>query len=493
MKHIRNALCILMTAAMILLAACSSAEPAADAGADITETAAETAIQETESAEKLVLPDGIDYKGAKVRVYLEGYLSEDFNVFYTPETEIGEVVNDAACDRTRQVEEMLNIDIEYVTSAKNDMSALMNSVVSYAGEFDLASSVSNFLVSYIAPGYLTDIYGLEGIDTERSWWLPNINSELEIEGGLYMASGYFDMATFSRTSAVFFSTKLAEDYSLGDFYALVEGDKWNYDAMFKLAAAVSSDLDGDGQWTDADQYGLCGGFNMNSMLIIASGYHFTKLDGDGRRVVSGCNEKLLGFNTMLYETYQKEWYYNCYPYKGTNKFSEAATKFTDDKYLFFLQDISNTRQFSADMDNYGILPIPKYDEHQDEYYAYSRPSVTSVPFDAKDPVMSSYVTEALNYTSKQLVLPAYYDIALSAKYTSTPEAAQMLDIIFAGAAVDFAQLWYTELKISPNLHNSVGIIEDYASWYESISESFNTNLENLLTRINEMQTARGEA
>ena len=137
MKHIRNALCILMTAAMILLAACSSAEPAADAGADITETAAETAIQETESAEKLVLPDGIDYKGAKVRVYLEGYLSEDFNVFYTPETEIGEVVNDAACDRTRQVEEMLNIDIEYVTSAKNDMSALKNSVVSYAGEFDL--------------------------------------------------------------------------------------------------------------------------------------------------------------------------------------------------------------------------------------------------------------------------------------------------------------------------------------------------------------------
>lgn len=483
----------LFSLALALLTICSAAAcggggsttvPPAESGSQ-TETAAPAT---TEAKEVLGIPDTLRYSGEKVTLYTEGYLSEDFSYFYLPEDESGEVVNDAAAQRTRALEERLNVNLEYSAQARGNVNAYRASVQAGDGAYDLVSAIVNYMTPCVAAGECADLYGYPVVDTERSWYLPYVNAELEIEDALYLVCGYFDMATLARTSCVFFSPKVAEDNKLGDLYDYVLKDTWNYDTMLSLAEKCAADVNGDGTWDEKDRYGLCGGYNMNSMLIIATGYHFTKLENDAR-VISGINDKIVNFNKMLYETYAKTWYYNCYPYGGKNGFADAAKRFEQDAYLFFLQDVSYAKDFAGEMEAYGILPIPKYGADQAEFFSYCRPTTTSIPADAKNPELSATVLEALNYYSREILLPAYYEIALSSRYASTPEASQMLDIVFANAAVDFAQLWYTNLKISPNLHNSIGVMEDYVSWYESIRGTFTTNLAALLESVAAVQEA----
>lgn len=76
------------------------------------------------------------------------------------------------------------------------------------------------------------------------------------------------------------------------------------------------------------------------------------------------------------------------------------------------------------MDDYGILTIPKYQAEQKDNMSYCRPAMTAVPSDTKDSELSGILPEALNSESKKTVLPAYYDIALSNRYTSTPETSK---------------------------------------------------------------------
>ena len=152
-------------------------------------------------------------------------------------------------------------------------------------------------------------------------------------------------------------------------------------------------------------------------------------------------------------------------------------------HLFFLQDISYTQRFSADMDDYGILPIPKYTASQEAYMSYCRPSISVIPADVKDPEFSSVILEALQHESQSSLLPVYCDVALSYRYASSKEAAEMLQLIFSNTACDFAQIWYPAINVRPNLHNSIGITENYASYFAGVEQTFNTNLEILMDQI----------
>ncbi len=477
-------LVLLMTAPMSACSGTDSGTSDPSSGVKTPGTVPEETEAETVPPETDDLPEK-DYAGADVLIYSEGYLTNDYHNFYNIYEETGSVVNDAAYQRNRTIEERFNVKLGYTDDApKEDMSTFKNSVAAGAMEYDLVSGIGTFLTQCISAGYLQDLNNLAYVNLGKSYYQHYINEEMEMLGKQFTASGYFDMATMARTAVTFFSTKLAEDFGLGNLYSLVGTNEWTFDKMLSLAAASSVDTDGDGTMTEADQYGLCGGFNMNSLLIVSTGYRFTAKNDDGTRRSAGYTEELLDFNNLLLDTYSQNWYYNCYIYGDKNHYNDVAVpNFIQNKYLFFLYDISWAQNFAAEMDDYGILPIPKYKTEQSDYMSYCRPAMTAVPSDAKDSELSGILLEALNYESKQMVLPAYYDIALSNRYASSPEASAILDTIFANVACDFAQNWYGALGLSPNLHTSIGINPDYVSYYEGIQKVFDKKLTDIFDTV----------
>lgn len=91
---------------------------------------------------------------------------------------------------------------------------------------------------------------------------------------------------------------------------------------------------------------------------------------------------------------------------------------------------------------YGILPMPKYDEAQEQYMtnAWDQYSVYGIPKTVGDESLTliGVVTEALAAETYKTVFPVYYDVVLKNRYSADPDAANMVDLIMAGRNFDFA-------------------------------------------------------
>ena len=109
---------------------------------------------------------------------------------------------------------------------------------------------------------------------------------------------------------------------------------------------------------------------------------------------------------------------------------------------------AETSEFRNMQDDYGILPVPKYDEKQKEYYTFSHDQYTvfMVPKTVADPEMSGAVLEALAYESYYSVQPVYYDLVLRGRYANDPESRAMLDMITTNIRVDPS--WIYGMQIS---------------------------------------------
>ena len=89
--------------------------------------------------------------------------------------------------------------------------------------------------------------------------------------------------------------------------------------------------------------------------------------------------------------------------------------------------------------NFGIVPIPKYDENQENYHSLVNPFtgvLLGVPKSADDLERVSIILEALAAESKYTLQPAYYDVVLQRKYVRDDESSEMLDIIFGSRVYD---------------------------------------------------------
>ena len=109
--------------------------------------------------------------------------------------------------------------------------------------------------------------------------------------------------------------------------------------------------------------------------------------------------------------------------------------------LFFwmrLDEVTNMRASDAD---FGILPIPKYEEAQDKYYSMVSRYITGLPSipitltgEKLDEV--GLVLEALSAESYYTLIPEYIETSLKTKNSRDAESADMLDIIINNRVFD---------------------------------------------------------
>ena len=100
-----------------------------------------------------------------------------------------------------------------------------------------------------------------------------------------------------------------------------------------------------------------------------------------------------------------------------------------------------------------MLPLPKYDEAQEEYYTVvdGGASVMVIPTTAKNLGMIGALTEAMSAYSYNNVTPVYIGVAIEQKGTRDEESIRMMREILDSRVIDFAYLfdgfngWVTKL------------------------------------------------
>ena len=410
-------------AAMLLsgfgLTACSSGggtETKSGGANTETETQAETET-ETEATMATVSAQytGRDYGGYAVRI-ADRDAQGDWDTFDVYAEEItGEVINDAVYSRNTLMEELLNIKIEERAFA-DPTGSTKTSITAGSDDFDM----------------ITD-----GLNPENEWWDQAMYRDLSVLNHVYFMTGDISVMDNYGTWCYLFNKDMVSDLGLENPYTLVNEGKWTLDKHNEMAAAALMDVDGDGKWKDADTYGLITE-DYNSLALWSSmGYKLADKDDKDMPYFSYDSEASL---TALASVVQMQYS------DVTNLGSKSTVKegggvetengrerqFAIGGALFYYAGMRNITLFRDSDVTFGILPAPKENEAQKEYYScWSFCNLTAyvLPKTLSDPERTGDVMEIMAHLSVYSLTPAYMEQTLIGKASRDAESEPMIYLI----------------------------------------------------------------
>ena len=176
---------------------------------------------------------------------------------------------------------------------------------------------------------------------------------------------------------------------------------------------------------------------------------------------------------------------------GSNIFGSTACtgKFIEGKALFHTTWLDNCFYGLRGMvDSFMILPYPMFDENQENYKTgmMDNYNVITMPYTCPDKEMASIITEAMNYYSRELVYPAYYEESLQKQAAQDPISIGMLDIIMEGRTFDLGTIFSPSMAgLSMLFRSAVSTsTTDFATFFGTYEERISVGITDLIASYN---------
>lgn len=347
----------------------------------------------------------------------------------------GEVINDSIYNRNMKLESLCNIKfvVEHVDSVGSTIRAL---IMANDDQYDFILANLNESATLAADDMLVNLYNIPTLDMSSPAWDQNANDYFSIAGKLYYGVSDISLGKNEAIWCYMFNKRLLKDFSLDDPYSLVREGKWTFDVSHQMMVVVTDDINGDGKMTpDADRYGLATHDVNYYALMIAGGEPLARVGSDGNPVITAGSDRFLSVYDKVVSLFSKN---------DLTIIEYEGQAFMDGRALLCGQVMACVRLFRPMEDDFGIIPLPKYDEAQERYYSYVIPYdifSASVPVTVKDTSVSGSVLQALAVLSAYYITPAYYEITITGKGLRDEELAEMLDIILASTVYDLARMY----------------------------------------------------
>ncbi|MBQ8641008.1 MAG: hypothetical protein IJ480_02225 [Clostridia bacterium] len=465
---------------LALLMLASSLAGCSDNAAETETQAADTVAVETEPAETEIpddLPD-MDYGGADYRIYTRECCASHSDGVYMPE-QTGDVVSDAVYNRNLTVEERFNVKIaEPILAPDAEATDLNNAVQAGDDMCEVAVWHYKHLGDSAAAGYLADISTAGYIGFEKPWWYQKVNDAYSIGGRAYVIVGMYDLDNYYDNVCVYFNKDLLVDLTGDDdLYSVVKEGAWTIDKMNELASLARADLDGDGTMDfGKDQFGYGQACGYGFIYQFAWEQPVTTRDSDGYPVDAINTERMV----TIVDTLKSFYFDNDYIIMDESG-GPASTAFKEGRELFQLDNLKASSTGYRDMEqDFGILPVTKLDETQQEYYTHATAHTSAVGIPVvKDKAgleYASLILEAMAAEGYKQIRPAVYDVALKSKYTRDEASFEMIDIVVQGRTADFAEI-YDKWGFTYTLdYIARGNVTDWASYYASQNKTQTKNI-----------------
>ena len=424
----------------------------------------ETADEVTTENEEYTYPD-VDYAG-----YEFTFLSPDaqYNCYVRVDfdEQTGEALDDAVYLRNRRVEQKLGCVIKEYQSPNGScdwgtgQTALCNEIVTMvmAGDtdYDAAYLPFRFQPAVITDGYLLDMKSVPELQFGEPWWDNAINDELTMYGKLYAASGPLQMMTLDLSWVLLFNQKLMDERKIEYPYDLVRSGKWTLDKFIEIVSSCS-ELNGDESFswkTDGKSiYGLANHTGSPFAFMFSAGNRLV-LEKDGDYVFSGQTEKMYTTIEKLGRLYTGEG--NAYSDNSDISTGKGYIyAFHNDRAIFMTAELKATLELRAMESNFGLVPMPKYDESQENYISYVNPAACflCIPKTVKDPSRTGVIIDALTYESYKSTLPVYFDISISQKGLRNEDSLEMLQLVRDGRSTQATNLFGVSYDLTTQLNN----------------------------------------
>jgi len=437
-----------------------------------------------------------DFNGSDFRIISRSETSNLhwWNYDISAEAETGDPINDAIYQRNKKVEELYNITIVNIPDNTAGPSA-SRSIRAGSDDYDLVvAGLRDGQEALLTQGLLMDLHAVPLVDLAKPWWDQKAVEQLSINNRLYATACDLTIRDKDAIIILMFSKTLIQNLGLDDPYALVTSGQWTLDRMHDMMKVASRDLDGDGAMGLDDQYGLLSQYRHTQYLFNAAGEYVARLNADKVPEITIYSQRAAQVVEKIAEM-QGDRNIAVHAEQASGRYSDIwddfqVPLFAQDRALFYHAGMNRVTLLRTMENDFGIIPPPKFDESQANYYASVDAwctSTVSIPITVSDKERAGLILETLAYESRYILLPAYYDINLKTKFARDEESGAMIDIILNNRLYDLGDMYYWGGFVSFFENIAQGRGDSLATFWERNGERMISAMERTMERIDDLE------
>ena len=378
-----------------------------------------------------------DFGGGDFRIYnyttTWGFYSD-----VAIEDQTGEALDDAIYARNVFIEEKYNVKIKEINEDVAKIESSVRKLV-LAGEdlYDIilcpGSEASNIGV-LVGEKLFYNLNEFSELKLDQPWWDQGVLKEGSIgaDRATYFAISDINITNLQGAWCLYFNEDIMKDYGMEKPYDLVRSGNWTIDELRKYIKA-GTNLNGDANFTydpnGKSIYGLTSYESGVAGMLISAGGRYISKDANGIPQFVATDPRFVDICQSLASLLGTEGEYVNINDEATNKHYELA--FLNGRALFCGAEIKASTRFRSMEQTFGIVPMPKFDSAQSDYYAmqFRQAPVTVIPVTNLEPNRTAAILDAMAYKSYVDVTPVYYDVTMSQKGLRNEESIEMLKII----------------------------------------------------------------
>ena len=483
----------LLLAGLMLTATATSCATSGDSP-DTGDSVTKADVTEEDTSPRDNLPGDLSFGGAELTIANNKHPETKSEI--AVEGVIGEPVNDAVFERNMTVEKRLDVKIVSYEEDNGIVEKVATAVKAGTAEYDAMAAECYITLPKTLEGIFADLNNTEYLDLTQPYWSQGFNETISHREKQYVAAGSMLLSLYRFGFVTVFNKRIFDDANQTYLYQHVEDGTWTLDKQIELIPLFHQDNGNSIQDKEGDIYGF-----------ITSDY--TNVDA----YWSACQLQIIGKNAdneyeFIFDTART--------FDMADKLIELFHR-TDNGLLAFSvdEDWPTIRSMFADglcamasfrllelenevmrnmEDEFGVVPIPKYDVNQTSYQTllHDQFTIISIPTTVTDTRldMVSATLEALCSTGERIVKPVYYEDTLRTKIAQDPQSAAMMDIIVDGVYIDAGILYVASLNY---FHHELRVVvsngrNDVTSRFKTkgkMAEKSMKQINNKLNRIGE--------
>ena len=368
--------------------------------------------------------------------------------------------------------------LKYVETVAQNGDVEIDVIATYSRSAGLLSQKGFLLPVNFYPDY---------IDLTHSWYPEALIEEVNIGGNRYFVSGDISTNLLFLTYGFIFNkdllTDLGVDYNY--LYELSDSGKWTLEEMYKLVGNYYQDIDQNGSKNAADGFGLRSYNYHLDAFYTGSGLKLVEIDNNAtdpkKLVVVSADygsKKAIDLNDRLGQLFTSDNAIN------DNPATTFAHEQNDIAEVTRIRDIRKFFEDGVEECEYGVLPLPKYDENQQDYKCVAGNPFTlwgiySGNYNLQQEESAAGFIEWAGYYGMLNTTEAIFEYLFKGRYADQPDDANSFDIIRRTTSFDIGRI-FTKV-ISPNAaiadqwSNCAAIGSKWAPIYGSLIRGYSDN------------------
>ena len=418
--------------------------------ADKTETPAVTVAENADIAETEAekpdypyeLPDLGGYQFRYMNITDDMWGSDIGKIDFDEMT--GDSIQDEQYLRNRRVEDDLNISFAPVVKYEvfDLVQQLKKTVLAAESNYDAVYICTTNYADAVP--YSMNMYDIEKIKITEPWWNQSYIDTMTI-GKSYVYAVPDNVSTWSRIrqGSLFFNKDMAINLGISLPYEDARQGKWTYDKMYEMMKPAVN-LNGDSDFSPRPDGTCIYGHAANhseAPLNIMQGSGLYLLEKDSSNIPYLVEDFIAYIN--MYDKYaaiNREDGFNVLintaEFIGDTIFLQGRAVFMTEPVIYAMEASLRALEFE-----YGILPLPKYNEEQSRYYSPVSPygMLSCIPLTVADPTVTGIVLDYMNWIGYTDITPVLMT-TLCYKGVRDDDSIDMLDIILNSTSADIGYL-----------------------------------------------------